>query len=53
MKFSTKEYEFICSILWGNIVVDRQWDENTTLFKGNAKNILLKYPKLDHSFYTI
>ncbi len=45
------EYIFICELLWGGVPVDREWAENTVLFKTSAPIILNKYPLLDNSFY--
>jgi hypothetical protein len=50
-KLSTKEYEFICEILWGCIPIDRIWAERTSLFTKEYESILAQYPKLDGSFF--
>ena len=43
MKYTLKEYTFICSLIWGGAPVDRQWAEGT--------KIMQKYPHLDADFY--
>ena len=48
-EYSKKEFEFISQIIWGFIHIDREWAEETSLFKIKAKEILDKYPMLDKS----
>lgn len=49
-KYSTKEYNFVCELIFGSIPVNREVIETSDIFKNNAPNILAKYPKLDISF---
>ena len=48
---SSKEYKFICEILWGSVPIDRTWAESTKLFEVEAPKILDMYPMLDKSFF--
>lgn len=49
-KYTLKEYQFICSLIWGGAPVDRMWAEGTKLFQQEAPKILQKYPRLDADF---
>lgn len=51
MKYTLKEYTFICSLIWGGAPVDRQWAEGTKIFIEEAPKIMQKYPHLDTDFY--
>lgn len=49
-KYSKQQYDFICSLIWGGSPVDRNWAEETSLFKTRAPEIIAEYPMLDKSF---
>lgn len=51
IKYTKPEYEFVCSLLWGSVPVDRKAAEETPMFKTEAPKLLEKYPKLDKSFH--
>lgn len=51
MKYSKQQYEFICSLIWGSVPIDRALAEETSIFKTRAPEIIAKYPMLDKSFY--
>ena len=50
-KLTNKEYVFVCELLWGGAPVDREWAEETPMFKEKAPKILKQFPKLDKSFF--
>lgn len=50
IKYSKQQYEFVCSLIWGTVPVDRSWAEESSMFKSNAPVLLAKYPMLDKSF---
>ena len=50
-RYSAKEYNFICRMIWGGAPVDRKWAEGTKLFESEAPKILEKYPMLDKSLH--
>jgi len=49
-KYLTKEYNFVCELIFGSIPINREYIETSDIFKNNAPKILAKYPKLDVSF---
>ena len=49
-KISNQQYRFVCEMLWGGVPVEREWAEETAIFKANATRILKEYPLLDKSF---
>lgn len=51
MKFTSQQYKFICELLWGGVPVERDWAEETPIFRQEGPKILEKYPKLDNSFF--
>lgn len=52
-KYTNQEYKFICELLWGGVPTDRNWAEETGMFKEEAPKILAKYPMLDKSFFDV
>ncbi len=51
LKYSKAEYEFVCSLIWGSVPVDRKAAEELPMFKTSEAELLKKYPKLDKSFH--
>jgi hypothetical protein len=49
-KYTKQQYDFVCSLIWGGIPVDRDWAEMSGLFKSMAPMILKTYPMLEKSF---
>ena len=50
-KYTNQQYKFICELIWGGVPIDKQWAEETRLFKEQAPVILENYPMLDKSFF--
>ena len=50
-KITTKQYNFICELLWGGIPTDKDWVMNSKKFQDDGIKILEKYPELDKSFF--
>lgn len=50
---NSKQYRFICELIWGGAPVDRSWAEGTKIFQERAPKILEKYPMLDKSFFEV
>ncbi len=48
---SNQEYKFVCEILWGGVLIDREWAVETPIFIKESPKILLQYPLLDRSFF--
>ncbi len=51
MKINKKEYDFICSLIWGGSPVDILWATESKIYTEKSKEILEKYPKLDFDFF--
>jgi hypothetical protein len=49
--YDTQHYKFICELIWGCVPVDRDWAEESTIFKQEAPKIIEKYPMLNKSFF--
>jgi hypothetical protein len=49
--YDTQQYKFICELIWGGVPVDRDWVEESSIFKQEAPKILEKYPMLNKSFF--
>ena len=50
-KINRKEYVFCCELIWGTVPVDVNWAIGTPLYQQKSKEILAKYPRLDHDFF--
>lgn len=50
-KITTKQYNFICELIWGVIPIDKDWTMNSKKFQEDGIKILEKYPELDKSFF--
>lgn len=50
-KITSKQYNFICELLWGVSPIDKDWAMSTKKFQEDGIKILEKYPELDKSFF--
>ena len=50
-KITSKQYNFICELIWGVVPIDKDWAMNTKKFQEDGIKILEKYPQLDKSFF--
>ena len=52
-KLTTAQYKFLAEMIWGSVPVDRDWAEETGIFKEKYPKILKNYPMLDKSDFNI
>ena len=50
-KITSKQYNFICELLWGVAPIDKDCAMSTKKFQEDGIKILEKYPQLDKSFF--
>lgn len=52
-KLTTAQYKFLSEMIWGGVPIDRQWAEETGIFKEKSPKILKNYPMLDKSDFNV
>lgn len=48
-KLTAQQYRFVSEMIWGGVPVERDWAEDTAIFKNSVDRILKEYPMLDKS----
>ena len=44
---SKDQYKFLSEMIWGNVPIERDWAEETNIFKEKSYILIKKYPKFD------